>query len=166
MKKTPLLLGVALAALTLASCEKELDKVHSSPQSSAAALALARPALLTTGAWRQTGLTISATDEATNQVTTSDLFPYTKPSMLVTSATYKADGTYSLLRGVRSNGEASTPIDGTWRLTATADSLIETQADYTRRFAVTELTDKTLRLTYSEPNANGKATVSTSVFSH
>ncbi|WP_199243488.1 hypothetical protein [Hymenobacter sedentarius] len=162
----PLFLGVALAALTLASCEKELEQVHGSPKSSAAAAVLARPDLLTTGAWHQTGLTISAANEASKQVMTSDLFPHTKLSLLVTSATYKADGTYSLLRGVHSNGQASEPIDGTWRLNAGADSLIETHADNTRRLAVAELTDKAMRLTYTEPSADGKGATSTYIFSH
>ncbi len=85
MKKMPLFLGVALAALTLASCEKELEQ-NSSPKSSAAASTLAKPALLATGNWHQTGLTVSAAGNGTAPTATSDLFAQARPSMLVQSA--------------------------------------------------------------------------------
>lgn len=165
MKKMPLFLGVALAALTLASCEKELEQVNSSPQSAAAASTLAKPDLLTTGNWRQTGLTVSSAAEGTAPAATSDLFAQARPSMLVQSAIYKSDGTYTLLRGARPGKQTAEPVSGTWRLTDAADSLILKQTDRTRRFAVAELTATTLRLTYSEGPA-GKGSVYTSVFSH
>ena len=165
MKKMPLLLGVALAALTLASCEKELEQVNSSPQSSAAASALVKPDLLTTGPWHQTGLAVGTAGEGTAPAATADLFTKARPSMLVKSAVYKSDGTYTLLRGARPGQQTAEPASGTWRLTASADSLIITQADHTRRFAVAELTATTLRLSYSE-GAAGKGSVYTSVFSH
>lgn len=164
MKKMPLFLGVALAALTLASCEKELEQVTSSPQASAAASTLAKPDLLTTGNWRQTGLTVRAAGEGTAPAATSNLFAQAKPAMLVQNAMYKSDGTYTLLRGPRPGKQTAEPVSGTWRLTAAADSLILTQADRTRRFAVAELTATTLRLTHSEGVA-GKGSVYTSVFS-
>lgn len=164
MKKMPLFLGVALAALTLASCEKELEQVNSSSQSSSAAATLAKPDLLTTGNWHQSGLSVSTAGEGPAPAATSDLFAQAKPSMLVQSAVYKADGTYTLLRGPRPGKQTAEPVSGTWRLTASADSLILTQADRTRRFAVAELTATTLRLSHSE-GAAGKSSVYTSVFS-
>jgi hypothetical protein len=164
MKKMPLFLGVALAALTLASCEKELEQVDSSPKSSSAAATLAKPDLLTTGSWRQTGLSVSTAGEGTAPATTADLFARARPSMLVKSAIYKSDGTFTLLRGPRPGQQTTEPMSGTWRLTSSADSLILTQDDHTRRFAVAELTATTLRITHSEGGA-GKGPVYTSVFS-
>ena len=164
MKKMPLFLGVALAALTLASCEKELEQVNNAPLSSSAASTLAKPDLLTTGNWHQSGLTVSAPGEGTALAATSDLFAQAKPSMLVQSAIYKSDGTYTLLRGPRAGKQTAEPVSGTWHLTDSADSLILTQADRTRRFAVAELTATTLRLNYSE-GTPGKGSVYTSVFS-
>ena len=164
MKKMPLFLGVALAALTLASCEKELEQVNSSPQSSSAASTLAKPDLLTTGSWRQTGLSVSTAGEGTAPVTTADLFARARPSMLVKSAIYKSDGTFTLLRGPRPGQQTAEPMSGTWHLTASADSLLLTQDDHTRRFAVAELTANTLRITHSEGEA-GKGSVYTSEFS-
>lgn len=163
MKKMPLFLGVAVAALTLASCAKELEQVDSSPQS-AAALTLAKPALLTTGNWHQSGLSVSTVGEGATPAATSDLFARARPSMLVQSAIYKSDGTYTLLRGSRSGTQTAEPMSGTWRLTDSADSLILTQADRTSRFAVAELTATTLRLSYSE-GAVGSPSVYTSVYS-
>lgn len=164
MKKMPLLLGVACAALTLASCEKELEKVNTAPQSASAASMLAKPDLLTTGNWHQTGLSVSTAGEGAAPAATSDLFAHAKPSMLVKSAEYKPDGTFSLLRGPRPGKQTAEPVSGTWHLTAAADSLVLTQDDHTRRFAVAELTATTLRLSYSE-GAAGKGSVYTSVFS-
>ena len=165
MKKMPLMIGVALAALTLASCEKELEQVNSSPQSAAASLQ-AKPDLLTTGDWRQTGLTVSSASEGPAVIATSDLFAHARPSMLVKVAAYKADGTYSLMRGTRTGSAFAEPVNGKWRLTAAADSLIVTQGDQTRHLAVTELTASTLRLTYTENTGSGKPSTHTSVFSH
>ena len=164
MKKMPLLLGVACAALTLASCEKELEKVNASPQSSSAAAVLAKPDLLTTGSWNQTGLSVSTAGESTAPAATADLFAHAKPSMLVKSVVYKSDGTYTLLRGARPGQQTAEPMSGTWRLTGSADSLILTQDAHARRFVVAELTATTLRLSYSE-GAAGKGSVYTSVFS-
>ena len=165
MKKMPLMIGVALAALTLASCEKELEQVDSSPQSVTAAVQ-AKPELLTTGDWRQTGLTVSAAIDGSAQIATSDLFAQARPSMLVKVASYKADGTYSLMRGARAGSAFAEPMTGKWTLNAAADSLTVTQGDQTRHLAVTELTANTLRLTYTDGAANGKPSVYTSVFSH
>lgn len=164
MKKIPLFLSVAVAALALASCAKELEQVTSSPQSSSAASTLAKPDLLTTGNWHQSGLSVSTAGEGPAPAATSDLFAQAKPSMLVQSAVYKSDGTYTLLRGPRPGKQTAEPVSGTWRLTAAADSLTLTQADRTRHFAVAELTATTLRLSYSE-EAAGKSSVYTSVFS-
>ncbi len=161
----PLFLGAAAAVLTLASCEKELEQVSSSPQSSAAST-LAKPDLLTSGNWHQTGLTMSTAVEGSEQKTSSDLFSHAKPSMLVTSATYSSGGTYTLLRGARPGAELAEPSSGKWQLNAAADSLTVTQADHTRHLAVDELTATTLRLTYTEAAANGTGATYTSVFSH
>ncbi|GAC1606028.1 MAG: hypothetical protein NVS3B25_35360 [Hymenobacter sp.] len=168
MKKMPLFLGAALAALTLASCEKELEKVNSTPKSSSAAAVSAqtKPDLLTTGNWRQTGLTVSTAAEGTAQAASSDLFAHVKPAMLVKVATYKPDGTFTQIRGAQQGHQIAEPTIGKWRLNAAADSLIITQTDHTQHLAVTELTATTLRLTYSESVANGKPSVYTSVFSH
>lgn len=165
MKKMPLMIGVALAALALAACEKELEQVNSSPQSATASLQ-AKPDLLTTGDWHQTGLTVSSATEGSAQLATSDLFAQVKPSMLVKIASYKADGTVSLMRGARSGTGFAEPETGKWHLNAAADSLIVTQGDQTRHLAVTELTASTLRLTYSDGGASGKPSTYTSVFSH
>lgn len=165
MKKMPLMIGVALAALTLASCEKELEQVNSSPQSVAASLQ-AKPDLLTTGDWRQTGLTETSTTEGSALVATSDLFAHAKPSMLVKVASYKADGTYSLMRGARAGSDIPEPVIGKWRLNAAADSLTVTHGDQTRHLAVTELTATTLRLTYTDGGESGKPATYTSIFSH
>ncbi|GAA3964815.1 hypothetical protein GCM10022407_09210 [Hymenobacter antarcticus] len=159
------MIGVALAALTLASCEKELEQVDSSPQSAAASLQ-AKPDLLTTGDWHQTGLTVSSATEGSALIATSDLFAQAKPSMLVKVASYKADGTYSLMRGARAGSAFAEPVTGKWRLNAAADSLIVTQGDQTRHLAVTELTASTLSLTYTDGGASGKPSTYTSVFSH
>ena len=164
MKKMPLFLGVALAALTFASCKKELEQADSSP-AIAAASTLAKPALLTTGTWQQTGLTVSTAGEGTTQAITSDIFTHVKPSMLIKSASYKDGGTFLQVRGARAGVVAAEPQAGTWRLTEAADSLIVTQANTTLRLAVTELTGSTMRLTYTQ-NDGGKASTYTSVFSH
>lgn len=164
MKKIPLFLGVAVAAFALASCEKELEEVKNPSKSSSVSL-LAKPDLLTSGSWHQTGLTVGTTAEGTAQVTTSDLFAHARPSMLVVLATYKSDGTYSLTRGVQPDRPAAQPATGQWRLNAAADSLILTQDDKTRRLAVEELTSSTLRLTQTEDAGNGKVSLYTTVFS-
>jgi hypothetical protein len=165
MKKMPLYLGAALAALSLASCEKELEKVNASPQVSAAAT-LAKPDLLTSGTWQQTGLTVSSPTEGSDKGVSSDMFAHVKPSALIKMVSYKADGTFSLLRGPRPGSTVAEPTAGTWRLSAAADSLILTQAQSVRRLAVTELTNTTLRLTYTQGAGAGKASTYTSVFSH
>lgn len=165
MKKMPLFLGAAAAALTLASCEKELESINGSPQSATAASVLARPDLLAAGAWHQTGLLVSVVDKE-KQIATSDQFAQAKPTVLVKSAVYQADGTYSLLRGARWDGQPAQPVSGTWRLNAAADSLVVTHPDYTQRMAVTELTEGSLHLAYTEPAADGKVVTTTSVFAH
>ncbi len=166
MKKMPLLLAAAVAALTLASCEKELEQVHAAaPAQASAASTLAKPDLLAANAWHQTGLTVSSAP-AGAEAATSDMFAHSKPGMLVVSAVYKADGTYSLLRGASTGSQSPEPTIGTWHLNAAADSLILTQADHQQRLAVAELTPTTLRLTYSQGTAGGPATTYTSVFSH
>jgi hypothetical protein len=166
MKKMPVFLGVAVAALTLASCEKELEQVNDSPATTSAASTLAKPDLLTTGNWRQTGLTVTApVAPGQTETATSDLFAQAKPSMLIKSVAYKADGTFSLMRGPRPGSQFAEPVTGKWRLTAPADSLILTQGDRTRRFGVAELTASSLRLTYSDATS-GKASTYTSSFAH
>lgn len=165
MKKMPLFLGAAAAVLTLASCEKELEQATSSPKASAAST-LAKPDLLTSGNWHQTGLTMSTAVEGSDQKATSDLFSHAKPSMLVTSATYSAGGTYTLMRGARPGAQLAEPASGKWQLSTAADSLTVTQADNVRHLAVDELTATSLRLTYTEAAANGKGATYTSVFSH
>lgn len=163
MKKMPLFLAVAMAALSLVSCKKEQEQAPSAPQSSAAST-LVKPELLTAGNWHQTGLTVSAA-EGTNASATSDLFAHAKPAMLITTATYQPGGTYSLMRGARADGLLPNPTTGQWHLNATADSLIVTQADVTWHLAITELTATTLRLTHTE-GVPGKLSTYTSVFSH
>lgn len=165
MKKLPLFLGVALAALTLASCEKELEQVTASPKVSAAST-LAKPDLLTAIAWHQTGLTVSSATTGSEVASTSDLFAHSKASMLVVNAVYKADGTYSQQRGARVGSPAASPVTGSWQLSAAADSLTLIQADHKQHLAVTELTPTTLRLTYSQAADNGKVSTYTSVYSH
>ena len=164
MKKMPLFLAVAMAALSLISCKKEQEQAPSAPQSSAAST-LVKPELLTAGNWHQTGLTVSAAAEGANASATSDLFAHAKPAMLITTATYQPGGTYSLMRGARAGGELPSPITGQWHLNATADSLIVTQADVIQHLAITELTTTTLRLTHTE-GVPGKLSTYTSVFSH
>jgi hypothetical protein len=167
MKKMPVFLGVAVAVLTLASCEKELEHVNDSPQTTDAASALAKPDLLATGNWHQTGLTVSAPATSADAAPAiSDLFAQAKPSMLIKAVVYKADGTFSLMRGPRPGSQSAEPVTGKWRLTAPADSLILTQGDRTRRFAVAELTASSLRLAYSDAAAGGKASLFTSAFAH
>lgn len=166
MRKMPVYLVVAMTALTLASCKKEQEQATISPKASSAASTLARPALLAAGDWRQTALTVTAPNEATNLMVTSDLFPLAKPSMLIRTASYKADGTFTLLRGPLSGGQFAEPVTGEWHLNAANDSLIITQKDYTRTAAVAELTANTLRLVYAEPASKGKLAVSTSTFEH
>ena len=166
MKKLPVILGVAMAALTLSSCEKELDKVESSSPQVAAASSLAKPDLLAAGTWHQTGLTVSTAVEGSDQAATSDLFAHVKPSMLVVAANYKADGSYTLVRGASAGGVVAEPINGTWRLNAAADSLIVTQAQDTKRLAVSELSANTMRLTYTQAEGGSKPTTYTTVFSH
>lgn len=165
MKKMPFMIGVALAALTLASCEKELEQVDNSPKAAPATL-LAKPDLLTTGGWRQTGLTVSTAVDGAAQLATSDLFAQAKPSMLVKAATYSPDGTYSLMRGSRGGNSVAEPVTGKWQFNAAADTLTVTTCDQTRRLAVTELTATTLRLTYTEEAASGNPSTYTSTFAH
>lgn len=165
MKKMPVILGVAMAALTLSSCEKELDQVESSsPQ--VAASSLAKSDLLAAGTWHQTGLTVSTAVEGSDQAASSDLFAHVKPSMLVVAANYKADGSYMLVRGAAASGVVAEPSNGTWRLNAAADSLIVTQAQDTKRLAVSELSANTMRLTYTQAEGGTKPTTYTTVFSH
>lgn len=166
MRKMPVFLVVAMAALTLASCKREEEQAISSPKSSAAASTLARPVLLAAGNWRQTALTVTAPNEATNLMVTSDLFPLAKPSMLIRSAAYKPDGTFTLLRGALTSGQFAEPVTGQWHLNAANDSIIIIQKDYTRTAAVAELTATTLRLVYTEPAAKGKVAICTSTFTH
>ena len=163
MKKMPLFLAVAMAALSLVSCKKEQEQAPSAPHSSAAST-LVKPDLLTVGNWHQTGLTVS-TAAGTEAAATSDLFAHAKPAMLIATASYQPGGTYSLMRGARPGGPLPGPTTGKWHLNATADSLIVTQADLTRHLAITELTATTLRLTHTEGVA-GKLSTYTSVFSH
>jgi hypothetical protein len=166
MKKMPLFLGVAFAALTLASCEKELEQVNTASPQISAASTLAKPELLAASAWHQTGLTVSSSTEGSETAAVSDLFAHSKAGMLVANAVYKADGTYSQQRGAREGSPAPAPTTGTWQLSAAADSLTLTQADHKQRLAVAELTATTLRLTYSQAADNGKVSTYTSVYSH
>lgn len=165
MKKVPVTLSVALAALTLFACEKEQEQAPRVAAVSAAST-LAKPALLSAGPWHQTGLTVSGTNEGSDQVATSDLFAHAKPAMLVKSAAYSADGSYSVVHGNRPDGTAAEALTGKWTLSAAADSLVLASPGSTRRLAVAELTGSTLRLTYTEPAANGKGSTYTSTFSH
>lgn len=166
MKKLPVILGVAMAALTLSACEKDLEQVESSAPQVAAASSLAKPALLAAGTWHQTGLTVSTAAEGTDEAVSSDLFDHVKPSMLVVAANYQADGSYTLVRGAAASGAVAEPINGTWRLNAAADSLIVTQAQDTKRLAVSELSANTMRLTYTQAEEGRKPTTYTTVFSH
>lgn len=167
MKKMPAILAVAAAALTLASCNKEQElAAPSASQSSSAASTLAKPDLLVAGSWHQTGFTVSAPVEGSNQIATSDMFAVSKPSMLVRMAAFKADGTFSQLRGARPGQAIAETTTGTWRLTAAADSLIITEPKNTRHLAVAELSANTLRLTFTQASEGGKATTYTTVFAH
>lgn len=166
MKKMPLFLSAAFAALTLASCEKELEQIDSPVVAEASATStLAKPELLTAGNWHQTGLTVSAATEGSSEQATTDLFAHAKPGMLEQSASYKADGTFIVLRGAGPEAQAAEPITGKWSLNAASDSLILTQADQVRRLAVTELTPTTLRLSHTEGAAGSKASTYTATFS-
>ena len=169
MKKMPVILAVAMAAMSLASCKKEQELLPTTTetQASPAASTLAKPALLAAGSWHQTGLTVSAPGEGNNPAATSDMFAVARPAMLVRMATFKADGTFSQLRGARPGEAIAEPTNGDWRLNAAADSLIITEANNTRHLAVAELTGSTLRLTFSEGGAAGsKITTYTSVYTH
>lgn len=166
MKKMPVILAVAAAALTLASCKKEQELLPTNTQAAAVA-AMAKPDLLVAGSWHQTGLTVSAPVEGGIRVATSDLFALARPAMLVRMAAFKADGTYSQLRGSNPGRAVAEPIAGTWHLNAAADSLLITEATNTRRLALAELTSSTLRVTFTEGGGNGsKVSTYTSVFSH
>ena len=165
MKKVPVILSVALATLTLFACEKEQEQAPSVAATSAAST-LAKPALLTTGPWHQTGLSVSGINEGSDKAATSDLFAHVKPAMLVKAAAYNADGSYSLVYGNRPDGTAAEAVTGKWALNAAADSLVLTGTNSTRRLAVAELSASTLRLTHTESAPNGKGSTYTSVFSH
>lgn len=163
MKKVPVTLSVALAALTLFACEKEQDQELSAPAASAASV-LAKPALLATGPWHQTGLTVTGAAEGASPAATVDLFAHTKPSSLVKSVAYNADGSYSQVLGNRGD-VAAEPVSGKWTLNAAADSLIVTGPAATQRFAVTELSASTMRLSRTEAAGNGTSSTYTLVFS-
>lgn len=163
MKKVPVTLSVALAALTLFACEKEQEQVPSAPAATVAS-SVAKPELLATGPWHQTGFTVSGVAPTGGAPTTSDLFAHTKPSALVKSMAYNSNGTFAQVQGDRA-GVAAEPINGTWAFTPAADSLIVTGPHATRRFAVAELTATTLRLTHTEAAGDGTASTYTSVFS-
>ena len=110
---------------------------------------------------------MSAPIEGSSQVASSDMFAQAKPAMLIRMATFKADGTYSQLRGPRPDQAVAEPTNGTWRLNAAADSLIITEANNTRRLAVTELSGNTLSLSFTEGGDKGsKGSTYTSVFKH
>ncbi|WP_210516943.1 hypothetical protein [Hymenobacter terricola] len=168
MKKTPLFIAVAAAALTFASCKKEEEKAVASPQAVAATSVLANADLLTAGNWHQTGLTVSVATEAGKPAATSDLFLRAKPSRLIQNAAYKADGTFTLLRGPLSDGKIADPALGKWHLNAAADSLVATEQDHLRSYGIAELTASTLRLTSAAPAADGKASICTitTTFAH
>ena len=162
MKKVPVTLSVALAALTLFACEKEQQQVPSAPAASAAS-AIAKPELLAIGPWHQTGLTVTAAAEGARPAATVDLFAHAKPSALVKSVAYNTDGTYSQVQGNRGD-VAAEPVNGKWAFNAAADSLIVTGPTSTQRFAVTELSASTLRLARIEAAGNGTLSTYTLVF--
>ena len=168
MKKMPVILAVAMAALSLASCKKEQELLPTTDaQASSAASTQAKPELLAAGSWHQTDLTVSTPIEGSSQLATSDMFAEARPSMLIQMATFKADGTYSQLRGTRVGEPVAEPTTGTWHLNAAADSLIISDANNTRRLAVAELSGSTLRLTFTEGgDKGGKTSTYTSVFAH
>ena len=160
MKKVPVTLSVALAALTLFACEKEQEP--SAPAASAAS-AIAKPELLSTGPWHQTGLTVTGAAEGARHAAAVNLFAHTKPSSLVKSVAYNADGSYSQVQGNRGD-VAAEPVNGKWAFNAAADSLIVTGPASTQRFAVTELSASTLRLARTEAAGNGTSSTYTLVF--
>lgn len=166
MKKMPVILAVAVAAMSLASCNKEQELLPTNSQDSSAAAAStqAKPDLLAAGSWHQTGLTVSAPIEGSSQLATSDMFAQAKPAMLLRMVAFKVDGVYSQLRGPRPDQTLAEPTTGTWRLSAAADSLFITETNSTRRLAVTELSGNTLSLSYTEGGQKG--TTYTSVFKH
>lgn len=166
MKKMPVILAVAAAALTLASCTKEQELLPGKSQAASAVATLAKPDLLVAGSWHQTGFTVSAPIEGSSQVATSNMFAVARPSMLVRMATFKADGSYSQLRGARPGQLVAEPTTGTWHLNAAADSLAITEGAITRHLAVAELTGSTLRFTRTESDNGSKAVTYTTVFSH
>ena len=163
MKKVPVTLSVALAALTLFACEKEQEQVPSATAASAAS-AIAKPELLATGPWHQTGLTVTGAAEGASPAATVNLFTRTKPSSLVKSVAYNADGSYSQVLGNRGD-VAAEPVNGKWVFNAAADSLIVTGPTSTQRFAVTELSASTLRLARTEAAGDGTSSTYTLVFS-
>jgi len=79
----PVILAVAAAALTLASCNKEQELLPSTSSAASVAGTLAKPDLLVAGSWHQTGLTVSAPIEGSSPVATSDMFVVARPGMLV-----------------------------------------------------------------------------------
>ena len=168
MKKMTVILAVAAAALTLASCNKEPELLPTNSQESSAASASTqtKPDLLVSGSWHQTGLTVSAPIEGSSQVASTDMFTRAKPAMLIRMATFKADGTYTQLRGPRPDQAVAEPTTGTWRLNAAADSLFITETNNTHHLAVAELNGSTLSLTFIDGGKGSKGSTYTSVFAH
>ena len=168
MKKLPVLLSVALAALAVSACKKEVEELQS-PRAAAASVAdaTARPALLGSGGWHQIGLEVSTLAPGAREAATSNLFDHLKPSMLVQQASYSSDGSYSAIYGAVP-GAPTGPrrVQGTWKLNAAADTLVLALPDHTQRLAVRELTATTLRLAYTDAAANGSVATYTSVFGH
>jgi hypothetical protein len=167
MKKSPVLLSVALAALAVSACKKEVEELQN-PAAAAAnvADATARPALLSSRGWHQIGLDVSTLAAGAREPATSNLFGHIKPSMVIQQAGYQPDGTYRALYGATPGAPGPHQVQGTWKLNAAADSLVLTLPNHTQRFAVRELSATTLRLTYTDAAVNGSVATYTSVFGH
>jgi hypothetical protein len=168
MKRLPVLLSLAAASMAFASCQKEVEELNNPSESAAIAETASRPSLLAAASWHQTGLTVSTATAGVAEAASSDLFSQLKPAMIIKSASYKTDGSYTVLNGARPGSlEAPQQAAGSWQLNAAGDSLTVTMAnEASRKLAVTELTASTLKLSYSNAASNGSVSTYTSVFAH
>ena len=169
MKKAPVLLSVALAVLAVSACKKEVEELQNPTVATAASVAdaTARPALLGRSGWHQIGLETSTLVPGAREPATANLFGHIKPSMLVQQASYQPDGSYTAVYGaVPGAPTGPRQVQGTWQLTAAADSLVLTLPDRSQRFAVRELTATTLRLAHTDTPVNGSVATYTAVFGH
>ncbi|GAA4008509.1 hypothetical protein GCM10022408_20820 [Hymenobacter fastidiosus] len=156
------LLGLAAAALSFTSCQKELDQVLPATQESAAALTQSKNDLLTASPWHLAALTSSVAATASQEAGTVDMLARLKPWVRDNVFTYAAGGSYTANEAeIKIHPQTPQQLTGTWQLSAPGDSLTVTQENVARHYAVAELTGSTLRLNYTQA---GKTT--SSVYSH